>query len=130
MKNVFVLMLLFGSSLLAQTRHEKPAVSPEQRLEQLVVKLNLNDVQVDRVQEIQKEHHLKLKLAKSNSEQNRKQTHAQIQSLRKELNVKMHAILNKEQYADYQRMQARKQMNKKRPTRGGKRGSKGSRRGF
>jgi len=130
MKNVFVLALLLGSSLFAQTRHEKAEVSPEQRLEQLVVKLNLNEDQANRIQVIQKEHHLKLELAKSGAEQKRKQTQAQIQTLRKELNVKMRAILTKEQYTDYQRMRARKQMNKKRPAKGVKRGAKGTRRGF
>ncbi len=128
MKNVFILAVLFGGALLAQTGKGNLANSPEQRLEHLLVKLNKEQAQ--RVQLIQKEHHLKLKLVRSNSKQLRRETHVQIQALNKELNVKMRAILNKKQYVAYLGVLSRKQMNKKRPNKGSKRGSRSGRRGF
>lgn len=124
MKKLLVVLVLIGSSLFAQNRQERPKMTPEQRLEHLVVKLNLNEEQTHRVQVIQKEHHLKLELLRSDAKQNKNKNHSQIQSFRKDLNVKMRSVLNKEQYADYKRMQSRQQMNKKRPVKQEKRGGR------
>ena len=127
MKNLVVVLALISSSLFAQNSHQKPNISPEERHEKLVMKLNLDELQSNRVQQIQKEHHLKLKQLKETSNGVDKLMRSENQVLRKDLNIKMRAVLNKEQFADYKRMQSRKQMNKKRPAKKGKHGGSRSR---
>ena len=124
MKKIVVVLALMSSSLFAQNKNQKPIISPEDRHEKLVMKLNLDEQQSNRIQHIQKEHHLKLKELKETSKGVEKLMRSEIQVLRKDLNVKMRAVLNKEQFSDYKRMQSRKQMNKKRPDKKGKHGNR------
>lgn len=124
MKKIVVVLALISSSLFAQNRSQKPTISPEERHEKLVMKLNLDEQQSNRIQHIQKEHHLKLRQLKEKSKGVEKLMRSENQVLRKDLNIKMRAVLNKEQFADYKRMLSRKQMNKKRPDKKGKHGNK------
>jgi len=124
MKKLFVVLILMSSSLFAQNKHVKPKMSPQEKVEKLFLELNLNDQQANRVQLIQTEYHLKLKELKETRKGDDKGMRSEIQSLRKDLNIKMRSVLNKEQYADYKRMQSRNQMNKKRPYKRPKHGSK------
>jgi hypothetical protein len=122
MKKIFIVLVLMGSTLVAQNRNSKPKISPQERIEQLVVELNLDEQQKDRVQVIQREYHLKLKQLKETDQQ--KLTHTKIAALRKEQSMKMRAILTKEQFVTYKRIQSREQMSKKRPNKRGKHGSR------
>tara|TARA_B110001469_G_C9610351_1_gene303603 strand:+ start:119 stop:505 length:387 start_codon:yes stop_codon:yes gene_type:complete len=124
MKNIFVVLALTGSSLVAQNRNSKPTISPQEKMEKLVVELNLDAHQKDRVQIIQREYHLKLGQLKETDSEHQKLTHTEIATLRKERSVKMRAILTQEQFEAYKRMQSRVQMNKKRPNKRGKHGTR------
>ena len=124
MKKIFVVLALMGSSLVAQNRNSKPTISPQEKMEKLVVELNLDAQQKDRVQIIQREYHLKLGQLKETDSEHQKLTHTEIATLRKERSVKMRAILTQEQFEAYKRMQSRVQMNKKRPNKRGKHGSR------
>ena len=124
MKKIFVVLALMGSSLVAQNRNSKPTISPQEKMEKLVVELNLDAQQKDRVQIIQREYHLKLGQLKETDSQHQKLTHTEIATLRKERSVKMRAILTQEQFEAYKRMQSRVQMNKKRPNKRGKHGTR------
>ena len=123
MRKILVVLALISSSLFAQNNHQKPEISHEERLEKLVVKLNLDEQQASRVLLIQREHHLKLKQLKETTKGTDKYMRSEIQALKKELNIKMRSVLNKEQYANYKRLQSRKQMNKKRPNKRPKHGN-------
>jgi len=124
MKKIFVVLGLMGSSLVAQNRNSKPTISPQEKMEKLVVELNLDAHQKDRVQIIQREYHLKLGQLKETDSEHQKLTHTEIATLRKERSVKMRAILTQEQFEAYKRMQSRVQMNKKRPNKRGKHGTR------
>ena len=124
MKKIFVVLALMGSSLVAQNRNSKAIISPQEKMEKLVVELNLDAQQKDRVQIIQREYHLKLEQLKETEAEHQKLTHAEIATLRKERSVKMRAILTQEQFEAYKRMQSRVQMNKKRPNKRGKHGTR------
>ncbi|MFQ3269676.1 MAG: hypothetical protein ACI9B2_001489 [Flavobacteriales bacterium] len=124
MKKIFVVLALMGSSLVAQNRNSKPTISPQEKMEKLVVELNLDAHQKDRVQIIQREYHLKLGQLKETDSEHQKLTHTEIATLRKERSVKMRAILTQEQFEAYKRMQSRVQMNKKRPNKRGKHGTR------
>ncbi|MEZ7839216.1 MAG: hypothetical protein QMC03_06745 [Flavobacteriales bacterium] len=124
MKKIFVVLALMGSSLVAQNRNSKPTISPQEKMEKLVVELNLDAQQKDRVQIIQREYHLKLGQLKETDSEHQKLTHTEIATLRKERSVKMRAILTQEQFEAYKRMQSRVQMNKKRPNKRGKHGTR------
>ena len=121
MKKIFIVLALMGSNLVAQNRNSKPKISPEEKMEKLVVELNLDAQQKDRVQVIQREYHLKLKETEA---EHQKLTHTEIATLRKERSIKMRAILTQEQLVAYKRMQSREQMNKKRPNKRGKHGTR------
>ena len=124
MKKIIVVLALMGSSLVAQNRNSKPTISPQEKMEKLVVELNLDAHQKDRVQIIQREYHLKLGQLKETDSEHQKLTHTEIATLRKERSVKMRAILTQEQFEAYKRMQSRVQMNKKRPNKRGKHGTR------
>tara|TARA_B110000091_G_scaffold34732_1_gene36903 strand:+ start:403 stop:789 length:387 start_codon:yes stop_codon:yes gene_type:complete len=124
MKKIFVVLALMGSSLVAQNRNSKAIISPQEKMEKLVVELNLDAQQKDRVQIIQREYHLKLGQLKETDSEHQKLTHTEIATLRKERSVKMRAILTQEQFEAYKRMQSRVQMNKKRPNKRGKHGTR------
>ena len=124
MKKIFVVLALMGSSLVAQNRNSKPTISPQEKMEKLVVELNLDAQQKDRVQIIQREYHLKLGQLKETDSEHQKLTHTEIATLRKERSIKMRAILTQEQFEAYKRMQSRVQMNKKRPNKRGKHGTR------
>lgn len=120
MKKIVVVLALMSSSLFAQNKSQKPIISPQERHEKLVMKLNLDEQQSNKIQHIQKEHDLKLRQLKDTSKGLGKLMRSENIVLRKDLNIKMRAVLNKEQFADYKRMLSRKQMNKKRPDKKGK----------
>ena len=124
MKKLFVVLVLLSSNLFAQNKQANPKTSPQEKIEKLVVELNLDGQQAIRIQQILTAHHLKLKQLKVSTKGEAKLMRPEIKSLRKDLNIKMRAVLNKEQYADYKRIQSHNQMNKKRPNKRPKRGSK------
>ena len=124
MKKLLVVLALLSSNLFAQNNQAKQKATPQERIEKLVVELNLDEQQANRAQQILTEHHLKLKQLKESTKGDAKLMRPEMQSLRKDLNVKMRAVLNQEQYADYKRIQSHKQMNKKRPNKKPRHGSK------
>ena len=120
MKKLLVVLVLISSSLFAQNKQGKQKMTPQEKIEKLVLELNLAEPQSERVQSILREYQLKLKELKERTHGESKLMRPEMESLRKDLNVKMLAILNKEKFEDYKRMQSRKQMNKKRPAKKGK----------
>lgn len=124
MKKIFIVLAIMGSTLVAQNRNSKPKISPEERIEKLVVELNLDAQQKDRIQVIQREYHVKLKQLKETETKDQKLRHTEIASLKKEHSMKMRVILSKEQFVAYKRIQSREQMNKKRPNKRSKQGSR------
>ena len=124
MKKLFIVLVLLSSNLFAQNNQAKQKSSPQERIEKLVVELNLDEQQANRIQQILTAHHLKLKQLKESTKGESKLMRPEMQTLRKDLNIKMRAVLNQEQYADYKRIQSKNQMNKKRPNKRPKHGSK------
>ena len=93
MKKLFIVLVLLSSNLFAQNNQAKQKSSPQERIEKLVVELNLDEQQANRIQQILTAHHLKLKQLKESTKGESKLMRPEMQTLRKDLNIKMRACM-------------------------------------